>query len=151
MLRLNDFLPYLVNRIGPAVEAGFAAPLKEAGVDLQSWRVLAVLHEYGEQTVGDLSQLTSVNLSTLSRLIDRMARRGLVRRRRAEGGDGRSVIVVPTESGTAIAEALIPRALDYETWIARGLTAAELRSLKSLLIKLYDGLEAEGTATQLAG
>jgi len=141
-MRLADYLPYLLNRIGPPLEDGFAAPLAAAGVSLQMWRVLAVLHEYGDQSVGDLSALTSIRLSTLSRLVGRMARRGLVARRR-DGGDARAVIVGLRKAGAATAERLIPDALAYERRLTSGLTAAEIATLKRLLVRVYDGMAPE--------
>lgn len=138
MLRLNNYLPYLVNRIGPPIEDGFAEELTDAGVTLQMWRVLAVLHEYGDQPVSALSQLTSIRISTLSRLISRMGRKGLVSRRRA-GDDARSVIVRLLKPGKAKTEMLIPRAAAYEKQLLRNFTEAELAMFKHLLVKFYDG------------
>lgn len=143
MLRLSSYLPYLVNRIGPPIEAGFAGPLAEAGITLQMWRVLAVLYEYGDQPVGELSQLTSTNISTLSRLIGRMARKGLVSRRPADG-DARSVIVRLLEAGRTKAEKVIPHAATYEAHMTRDFTEAELQTFKHLLVKLYDSFDEVG-------
>jgi len=143
VLRLNNYLPYLVNRIGPPIEDGFAEELAEAGVTLQMWRVLAVLYEYGDQPVGALSQLTSIRISTLSRLIGRMGRKGLVSRRR-DGDDARSVIVRLLKPGTAKAELLIPRAAAYEAQLLRNFTEAELTMFKHLLVKFYEGLAETG-------
>ena len=138
-LPLNSYLPYLINRLGPPVEAGFAAPLKTAGIDLQSWRVLAVLYEYGDQPVGALSRLTSIPVSTLSRLISRMAAKNLVSRRR-DGGDARSVTVHLLKSGAAKAEMLIPHAAAYEKRLTRDFTEAEIATFKTLLAKFYEGM-----------
>lgn len=142
MLRLNNYLPYLVNRIGPPIEDGFAGPLAEAGITLQMWRVLAVLNEYGDQPVGELSRLTSIRISTLSRLIDRMTRQRLVARRRADD-DARSIIVAMLNAGREKAEFLIPHAVAYAEKLTRNFTEAELQTFKHLLVKLYDGLEED--------
>lgn len=148
MLRLSNFLPYLINRIGPPIEDGFAAPLAEAGVTLQMWRVLAVLHEYGDQSVGALSTLTSIRISTLSRLVTRMAKKGLVSRRR-NGGDARSVTVHLLKAGKAKTEFLIPHAVAYERKVTQNFTDAELATFKHLLVKFYDRLEtANGEASE---
>src|SRR5262245_47337703 len=147
-MRLQNYLPYLVNRIGPPIEAGFALPLAQAGVDLQSWRVLAVLSDFGEQAVGAVSQLTSINFSTLSRLLDRMRANGLIERKR-EGADGRSVTVALTAAGREKAEFLIPHALAYEAAMTRDFTVAEVETFKRLLNKLYDSLAIEINGRQV--
>lgn len=143
MFRLSSYLPYLVNRIGPPIEAGFAVPLAEAGITLQMWRVLAVLYEYGDQPVGALSRLTSIHISTLSRLIGRMAREGLVSRRRADD-DARSIIVQMLKAGRNKAEKVIPHAAAYEARMTRDFTEAELQTFKHLLLKLYDSFDEVG-------
>jgi DNA-binding MarR family transcriptional regulator len=152
MLPLNNYLPYLINRIGPPIEAGFAGALAKAGITLQMWRVLAVLFEYGDQTVGRLSHLTSIPISTLSRLISRMAKKGLVSRRR-DGEDARSVTVHLLKPGAGKAEMLIPHAAAYERELTRSFTEAELATFKQLLVKFYDGLmdESETEEDRLAG
>ncbi|MPY72361.1 MAG: MarR family transcriptional regulator [Alphaproteobacteria bacterium] len=136
MLRLNSYLPYLVNRVGQRLVAGFTPALRAQGMDVQMWRVMIVLHAEGPQSAGALSRLTSINLSTLSRLVARMEEKRLVARRR-DGADARSVVVAPTEEGRRRTEALLPAAAALEA--AADFTEAELATLKSLLAKLYAG------------
>lgn len=139
LLRLNNYLPYLINRIGPPIEDGFAGPLAEAGVTLQMWRVMAVLHEFGDQSVGDLSNLTSIPISTLSRLIDRMAKKSLVTRRR-DTADARSITVHLLKIGVQKTEKLITAAVDYDRNLTRNFTETELATFKHLLVKFYEGM-----------
>ena len=98
---LATYLPYLVNRLGQRFVMELSPALTSQGVGVQDWRVLIVLYQRGEQAVGSLSKLTSINMSTLSRLISRMADRGLVERRRGYD-DARSVTIKLTEAGTAL-------------------------------------------------
>ena len=148
---LETYLPYLVHRLGPLFEDGFSAEFKSAGLTLQTWRVLAVLMKHGEQTVGDLSALTSINVSTLSRLVGRMERASLVARRR-QGADGRTVTVALRRKGRDRATRLAPRAEEYARGLTEGFTEAELQTLKQLLVKLHDGLTgAGGRQDRLAG
>ena len=71
-MELSTYLPYLVNRLGQRFVSEITPALNKAGVNIQSWRVLIALYQGGKQTVGDLSELTSINFSTLSRVLDRM-------------------------------------------------------------------------------
>jgi DNA-binding MarR family transcriptional regulator len=43
---------------------------------LQIWRVLAALREKGRRRMGDLSKTTSIEVSTLTRLVDSMEKAG---------------------------------------------------------------------------
>lgn len=142
-LKLDELLPYLVNRLGPRVEAGFAGPLRANGITLPMWRVLAVLRVSGPMGLNDLGAGTSLPLSTLSRLVGDMVSRGLLSRIR-KPDDARAVEVDLTDRGRAVANAVTPLARHYETAMARGFARAELAELRRLLIKLYanmDGIE----------
>lgn len=148
---LETYLPYLVHRLGPLFEDGFSEEFKSAGLTLQTWRVLAVLAKHGEQTVGDLSALTSINVSTLSRLVGRMERTALVTRRR-QGEDGRTVTVALLRKGRDHAARLAPRAEAYADRLTESFTEAELQTLKQLLIKLHERFGAvESGEDRLAG
>ena len=113
--------------------------LNKAGVNIQSWRVLIALYQGGKQTVGDLSELTSINFSTLSRVLDRMEDRNLARRQRG-ADDARSFTVVLTSKGKAVTEKILPYAKDLEVLATSDFTEAELNKLRELLSKLYMGL-----------
>ena len=138
-LDLDDFLPYLVNRVGQRFVARFTPALAAEGLDVQMWRVLGVLHAKGGQSAGELAALTSINLSTLSRLAARMEDRGLIRRQR-HGEDARSVVVALTADGRRRTEKLIPEAAALEEDAAAGFSPNELATLKALLVRLYGGI-----------
>ena len=91
---LSTYLPYLINRIGFTIAEAFAAEhLKPEGLTIYMWRVLAVLANTGPQRQVDLSDMTSIDAPTLSRLVGRMVHDGLVTRQsiRNEQSRGRRV------------------------------------------------------------
>lgn len=146
-MELETYLPYLVNRVGQRFVAAFSPVLAAAGVDVQMWRVLSVLHAKGEQSAGSLAALTSINPSTLSRLLGRMSEIGLVERCRGDA-DGRAVAISLTGNGRSLTESLLPEATQLETAAARHLTEYELDTLKTLLTRLYDDMAAEHEAVE---
>lgn len=142
VLDLGDYLPYLVNRVGARIAASFGRELEPHGLSLPMWRVLAVLAQTGEQRQIDLAELTSIDTSTLSRLIKTVQLLGLVSRARS-AESLREVRIALTARGRAVVKALIPRALDYEAAAARGLSPRELDSLKTLLRRVYANMGAD--------
>ena len=54
-LSLDDFLPYLLNRISNRLNIDLAEGLREIGVTPQYWRVLATLHVADGRSIGELS------------------------------------------------------------------------------------------------
>ena len=138
-LALDDYLPYLVNRVGVRLVATFAPAAAEHGLSVPMWRVLAVLAQHGAQRQIDLAQRTSIDASTLSRLIKTVQALGYVTRTRSRPS-GREVAVALTPRGQAVVRGLIPIALDCEESAARDLTARERASLKALLRRVHDSL-----------
>ncbi|HJS33281.1 MAG TPA: MarR family transcriptional regulator [Alphaproteobacteria bacterium] len=141
MFDLARYLPYLINRTGAKLALAFAGELARFGVTLQEWRVLAALAQNDGQRLSDLATLTSIDVSTLSRLVQRMRRKGLVARARANG-DGRAVRLTLTEAGRRRTRAIIPEARRYEQLAIGRITPGEAARLKRLLVRVYANLEA---------
>ena len=90
-LDLGDYLPYLVNRVGTIIADQFGAEaLAPHGLSIAMWRVMAVLASAGQQRQIDLAELTSTDASTLSRLVTRLVRLGLVTRAARPAATARS-------------------------------------------------------------
>lgn len=70
--------------------------LEPFGLSLPQWVILSCLWRDGELTVGALSELVGTGFPATSRIIDRMADRGLISRRR-DDADGRITMVSATE------------------------------------------------------
>jgi MarR family transcriptional regulator, organic hydroperoxide resistance regulator len=147
-LDLGDYLPYLVNRVGSIVAEQFGEEaLAPHGLSLAMWRVLAALASAGEQRQIDLADLTSIDSSTLSRLVTRLIRVGLVTRTRSSISN-REVVVKLSARGNTIVAGLIPIARDYETAAIGGLSPEELMVLKRCLRRMYSNMKQRPAAQQ---
>lgn len=139
---ITRYLPYLVNRVGARVAASFSEAIRHHDVTLQMWRVLAALNHEDGQRIGALAAATSIDVSTLSRLIGTMQRKGLVVRQRGGTGDARVVTVHATDHARTITRSIIPLAQRYEAVALRDFTAEEVEALKAMLVRIYDNTEA---------
>jgi DNA-binding MarR family transcriptional regulator len=145
-LHLPEYLPYLVNRVGAALVARFSAEaLEHHDLSIVMWRVLVALSDSGPLRQIDLSGLTSVDVSTLSRLITRLVQTGLVTRARSDNSN-REVTIGLTPKGEKLVDQLIPIARDLEKTALAGLSAAELRTAKAALRRMYENLDARSVA-----
>jgi MarR family transcriptional regulator, organic hydroperoxide resistance regulator len=136
-LHLNDFLPYLINRVGSALAVRFTQDrLAAHGLSIAMWRVLAALSNNGGQRQIDLAGFTSIDASTLSRLVTRLIRMGLVTRSRSRT-NSREVVVTLSARGRAIVDRLIPAALDLEEILSAGVAKKDLEVVKRSLRKMY--------------
>lgn len=146
---LQDFLPYLLNRAGLRVGVMFSRDIEPLGVTLPMWRVLIELWNSGDCRLGELSERTSIDMSTLSRLLVSMQRRNLIVRRRS-GLDGRALSLTLTPRGLGLAEKILPNAVRYEDAAIDGITAREVATLKNLLKRVYLNLEKADAAPRPA-
>ena len=139
-LDLGNYLPYLLNRVGFALVESFTAEaLKDHGLSIDMWRVLAALSNNGGQRQVDLSDMTSIDASTLSRLVSRLVRDALVTRTRSQTSN-REVVVALSPKGRALVRRLIPIAQALERKASAGLTAKELAEAKRLLTRMHGNL-----------
>ena len=139
-LDLDNYLPYLINRVGSAIAEIYAADtLGPLGLSLDMWRVLAALSNNGEQRQIDLVAMTSIDASTMSRLVTRMVRQGLVTRTRSKTSS-REVVVALSAKGRAQAENLIPIAKKLEEVASHGLSVKEQAVVKRALKAMYRNL-----------
>ena len=139
-LDLGNYLPYLVNRVGFALVESFTADaLKDNGLSIDMWRVLAALSNNGAQRQVDLSGMTSIDVSTMSRLVSRLVHAGLVTRSRSEKSN-REVVVALSPKGRTLVQRIIPTAKRLEQKASAGLSAKELAVVKRLLTRMYGNL-----------
>jgi MarR family transcriptional regulator, organic hydroperoxide resistance regulator len=137
---LASYLPYLLNRAGARIATAFGDEVRPLGATPQIWRVLAALRERDGRRMGDLSQTTSIEVSTLTRLVDSMEKKSLVARRR-DRNDSRAVIVQVTSAGRRLTRRLLPIADRYEKVALEGFPAAEAEALKLALRRLYANMD----------
>jgi len=127
------------------LQVASAGHLAQFGVNVAVWRILAVLWEHGELSPRELADLTSIEVSTLSRISKSVLRDGLIRRTRTEQ-DQRTVRVTLTEKGRSLTRAIIPSALDWQAVIVGNLPAQDIKNLTRILHVIVENLSAFATA-----
>lgn len=143
-LDLDDYIPYLVNRVGFALVANFTADaLAPHGLSIAMWRVLAALSANGEQRQVDIAGMTSIDVSTLSRLVTRLVRRGLVTRARSRS-NSREVVVRLSRRGEALVATLIPVARSLEDAAIAGVSRRDLSVVKRSLRRMHANMARGG-------
>ena len=136
---LETSLPYLLARAGIRSGQAFSAELKQFGLTLNDWRVGASLRYTPHQRLMSLARNTSVDSSTLSRLVDGLIQRGLVLRARSSE-DARAVELCLTPEGESLIDKVIPLAKMYERVALAGIDAEQAELLRTLLHRIYDNM-----------
>jgi DNA-binding MarR family transcriptional regulator len=138
---LQAYLPYLLNRAARRIVAGFTEQIRPLGVGLTEWRVLAALLEGDAARIDALALATSIDASTLSRLVQRMAGDGLLLRTVSQQ-DRRAVAISLSSKGRDLAERIVPIALAWEGKMLGSLDPETTESLRQLLRRLDQNLAA---------
>lgn len=141
LYRLTNSLPYMLNRVGVQMGELFSRRIRGFGVTLPMYRVMAALWEKQDQRLGDLAAMTSIEISTLSRLVGEMKRRGLVSRSRLKD-NGRTVAINLAPKGRALVEELIPIAVHFEEVAVRNFPSRKTLDLKTVLEEIYESLKS---------
>lgn len=139
-LQLDHYLPYLINRVGTALAMHFTqTTLERYGLSILMWRVLVVLSNDGGRRLVDLSEMTSIDLSTLSRMVARLVRLGLVSRKRSPVSE-REIEVKLTAKGSKLVARIIPIGIDYQKKLVRNIPAKNRAIAERVLKQLYANL-----------
>jgi MarR family transcriptional regulator, organic hydroperoxide resistance regulator len=98
---LDDMVCFALHAASRAVTSAYRPLLEPLGLTYPQYLVLSTLWKYGEQPVGQLVQLLQLDYGTMTPLVKRLEKQGLVRRIRSPE-DERSVIVSLTDQGAAL-------------------------------------------------
>jgi DNA-binding MarR family transcriptional regulator len=120
-------------RASHLISAEFHQELRKRGVTVPVWRVLAgLVGSPAGETVTGLADVCLLQQPTMTKLLDRMVREGLVRRAQ-DGQDRRVVRVELTPRGEAKALELVAAAKQHEAAVLARHAEPEAAQLKDLL------------------
>ena len=119
-----------------AVVQGFADEMRRRGASLPVWRVLAALHASPGLTVTGLAEASLLQQPTMTKLLDRMVRDGLVAPA-PDARDRRIQRIALTPEGRARAAELVAAAARYEAQLLARHPQAE--GIKAVLRDIIAG------------
>lgn len=137
---VTSYLLYLLAAVSDRASAEFHDHARAMGLRVPEWRVLACLADEDGAMVTRLARLSLMEQSRLTRIIDQMAERGLVRRR-SDPKDRRRVRVFLTDAGRDLALGLIADAREHEARILADLGGEDAQRIKPMLEKLLAQLD----------
>ena len=123
---------HATHRIGRHLESALAA----VGVDQAEAHVLSALAD-GPMTVAALVDTVGVKRSTLTNILDRLERRGLVERE-INVRDRRSFVVRPTRGGARAARKVAAAFGAVDTKLAQATTTQERQAFDAVLARLRE-------------
>lgn len=132
---LDNFLPYLLNRVVNRLNQSLASDLKAIGLTAPQYRVLAVLKARDGRNVNELAVYTVTEQSTLTKILGRMEDTGLIERR-PDRVDRRVVNIFLTAKGDTAFNQVLPVALKHYDQAIEGLDDTAHQELIAALHKI---------------
>lgn len=139
---LDSHVFYLFTQIIGRRNRDLAEDLKPLGVTVPQWRILAVLHERTGCTMNELADVTTVDRTTLTRALDRMAADGLVVRR-SDARDRRNVRLSLSAAGKDAFRRVLPLVVAQNERATRGFGAGELAEFRARLQRMVRNLDPD--------
>ena len=134
MQTFSRSLPMMLYRTLDAVMPRFRSVFGQFGLTEQQWRVLRVLWEIDGIGFSELAEITRIPAPSLVGVVDRLAKNGLVERRRSEA-DRRMVYVHATIEGQRLEEQVRPAVVRAYSDLQASVDAADWD-------RLISGMEA---------
>jgi DNA-binding MarR family transcriptional regulator len=138
---LENALAFWVNRFYQGARREMYRAFHAEGFELtpEQWSILVRLWERDGRSQSDLCEATTRDAPTMSRILDAMARSGLVSRA-VDPEDGRGRLVVLTPKGRAAKKTLVPIVRELVARIEEGVPQRDLEITRKTLRRLVENL-----------
>jgi MarR family transcriptional regulator, organic hydroperoxide resistance regulator len=131
----DDFLPHLLARLAYELNADLIEKLRQEGINVTRWRILAVLAMGDGITITEIIDRAMMQQSALSRALMNMVREGYVRRV-THRHDARCAEVYLTDKGRALFDSLNVVVRRREKRLLNGLSPREVGAAFALIRRL---------------
>ena len=136
-LTLEDYLPYRLSILSNLVSGMIAHAYEDKfALSVNEWRIMAVLGEYPGSSADDIVKKTQTEKSIISRALQRLLKRRLVKRQ-VSSTDRRRQHLTLTKIGSDIYSQVVPLSYDYEKKLLDCFTKQEQDSFYKLIEKLH--------------
>ena len=147
--RPSDYPTTLIRDIHAKSYANLSASLSQHDLAPVDWRILSTLQEEDGRNIAFLAERTATERSNLTRAVDKLEERGLLRRRR-ELRDRRHVQLYLTAAGRRTFEQALPAVLWNIERVVAGLSKEDVATLMELLNRVRDNVHRADDATYVA-
>ncbi len=134
----------VLDRTTRLLKQHYLRAFKEEGIDIstEQWVLLDRLFTEGDASQTDLANGTFKDAPTVSRIIDKLARKRLVERRRFPN-DRRRYLVAITDSGRQVHSRIMPYVKDLRRQTWDGLTEEDFARFQEILGHIRSNFEEE--------
>lgn len=130
--RVEDSVGYLVNRLAQTIARELDRRMIDLGLTDAQWKPMFMLYQGGCSTAADLSRIACHDTGAVTRLIDRLEAKELLRRVRS-ADDRRVVNLELTDAGRKIAAEVPKIIVCLANQVLAGFSPDEFEQFKALL------------------
>jgi len=138
--RARDSVGYLLRRVYTIMHDRIEAAFAGHGFTLMQWIVLIYVRDGLARTASDIAREFRHDSGALTRVIDRLERRGLLTRERSTR-DRRSVNLALTAQGRRTIEELLPVMVAEMNAALEPFTRAEFEQFRAMMVRMVDHLQ----------
>jgi DNA-binding MarR family transcriptional regulator len=138
---VDNAIGFWIHRVYQTTRNEMFRLFREGGEDItpEQWMILIRLWEKDGRTQVDLCDVTFRDAPTMSRILDGMARRGLLARK-PHPEDGRARVIQLSRKSRELEKALVPIAKKLVKRLVAGISDADLVTTRATLRKMFDNL-----------
>lgn len=144
---VSSYLLYLLAASSEAASHQFHIRVRELGLRVPEWRVLACLYDQDGLMITQLAKYSLLEQSRMTRIVDQMEKRGLVVRK-SDKGDGRRVRVHLTDAGQKLSSEVVEEAREHERTLLSALNQSDADRIKPSLERLLNSLNSWNSANE---
>jgi DNA-binding MarR family transcriptional regulator len=138
--RVEDSVGFMITRLRAALFASVDREISPWGVSSAQAAILIYIAHGRGNRAADIARDYSYDTGSMTRMIDRLVAKGLLRRVR-DDSDRRAMLLELTAKGRKLTERLPPVAARALNSLLRGFSRAELDQLKGLLGRMLANVE----------
>ena len=133
--RITDYPMHYFAAIQRQNQLNLARSLREHGLTVPMWRALSALQQGDGQTIGEIAQIAVLDRSSLGRLLDDMAKEGLVEREPLPD-DRRALAIRLSAAGRRKFEAGLSLIEGHYRNVLKGVSPEEFETLMRVLRRI---------------
>lgn len=136
---VEESLGFIINRTNQKLSNYLTRRFKPYDITPEQWGLLNRLWEKDGVSQKELSETTVKDQTTVTRILDKLERKGLVKRQ-TNPDDRRIFLIFLTDEGRSLEDKLVPIAYEVLDEALQGLTQEEVQQMKVLLNKIFENV-----------
>ncbi|MEQ8325014.1 MAG: MarR family transcriptional regulator [Vicingaceae bacterium] len=141
-VKLDEVYFFLLERTVRQLRRFNQRELSNKGIDIsgEQWVILKRAHESPGLSQKEIAESTYKDPASVTRMLDLLEKRGLLKRM-ADEGDRRSSSIYTTEEGNNFVESVLPLAAEMRAFGLRSISKEDQKIFMEVLNKIYFNLE----------